>query len=428
MITLRSGLLLVLATSALACASSDAAHDPDAAGTGSVQQETGAACDRSPYNCKVPNAESIPAGIDHDTNRAFNHFDQSYFWPLVGEPPLRDGEGQLRGYVKGGHDGHDHEVKLNFGERKHLGGVQHVYAFSVMLIDGHSVSGWIPESSVKRQATLAKMPTVSPNDPGTPYYDEDWVVTGGDLKSDHTTLALNEKYGDLRVNPNVTDAEHASDYLVRQWDAPTQTGFVNFLYNLPHSGGVANDTLPMCVHFKRFKGVDQLETKLWFTASSSESKLILHFVYGTIGGRRGWITHEMLTPAGDLASLDPSDPCHPTQGKFPPAQLPTPPAPPSPSTPSTPPTRRRRRRRRRRRPLRPRPSRATFSVACRAPERATSASRATTRASAKPRRSATRTDTSSRRPRTAARCSLAMARRAISSAGRSARTGSTITR
>ena len=121
----------------------------------------------------------------------------------------------------------------------------------------------------------------------------------------------------------MTDAEHASDYLVRQWDAGAHQGYVNFLYNLPHSGGVTRDTLPMCVHFKRFKGVDELESKLWFTDSTFQSKLSLHFVFGTIDGRRGWITKEMLTPASELGKLDASHPCRTNQ---PPPQADPPPA------------------------------------------------------------------------------------------------------
>lgn len=96
---------------------------------------------------------------------------------------------------------------------------------------------------------------------------------------------------------------------MRQWDAGAHQGYVNFLYNLPHSGGVTRDTLPMCAHFKRFKGVDELESKLWFTDSTSLSKLSLHFVFGTIGGRRGWIAKEMLTPASELGKLDAAHPC-----------------------------------------------------------------------------------------------------------------------
>ncbi|MFO0756557.1 MAG: hypothetical protein U0359_08710 [Byssovorax sp.] len=300
-------------TLALGCSSAGDSQDDEELASLSADGITGAhgeACDRSPYNCKVPNFESTPAGVDHDTNRAFDHFDQSYFWPLVGMPPLRDGSGQIRGLLTGTAD-YPHLIKLNFGARKKLGGEDQVYAFSGLLDNGDSASGWIPASAIGRPKTLAQMPAASPADPGTGYYDTDWVVTGGDLLADHQTLALNDQYGDLRVNPNVQKAERASDYLVRQWDAKQGKGYVNFLYNLPHSGGVSRDTLPMCAHFKRYQGVDQLTTKLYFTNSPQQSKLTLHFVFGVIGGRRGWITHEMLTPASELGKLDPAHPCHP---------------------------------------------------------------------------------------------------------------------
>jgi hypothetical protein len=318
------GLAALSGAAALGCSSADPTGEEETAslGTDGIVGAQGEQCDRSPYNCKVPNFESIPKGIDHDTNRAFNHFDNSYHWPVDGQPPLRDGAGNIRGYVSGD-EGVAHQVKLNFGARKKIDGVDHVYAFSVLLTNGHGVSGWIPTSSVARPKTLAKMPAASPQDPGTAYYETDWVVTGGDLLADHQTLELNDRYGDLRVNPKVTDAEHASDYLVRQWDAGAHQGYVNFLYNLPHSGGVTRDTLPMCMHFKRFKGVDELESKLWFTDSTFQSKLSLHFVFGTIDGRRGWITKEMLTPASELGKLDASHPCRTNQ---PPPQADPPPA------------------------------------------------------------------------------------------------------
>lgn len=68
-----------------------------------------------------------------------------------------------------GDEGVAHQVKLNFGARKTLGGVPHVYAFSALLTSGHGVSGWIPVSAVARPKTLAKMPAASPQDPGTSY-------------------------------------------------------------------------------------------------------------------------------------------------------------------------------------------------------------------------------------------------------------------
>ncbi|MEO7329466.1 MAG: hypothetical protein ABI193_12860 [Minicystis sp.] len=313
------GLLALSGAGLVGCSSAGSDGDEEIASLGadSITGAQGEQCDRSAYNCKVPNFESLPKGVERDTNRAFNHFDGSYYWPVDGEPALRDGANNIRGYLAGD-EGHPHQVKLNFGARKTLGGVEQVYAFSGRLTSGKAVSGWIPASSIARPKTLAKMPSATPQDPGTAAYETDWVVTGGDLLADHKTLELNDRYGDLRVNPHVTDAERASDYLVRQWDTGAHQGFVNFLYNLPHSGGVTRDTLPMCMHFKRFTGVDQLESKLWFTNSSSLSKLTLHFVFGTIGGRRGWITKEMLTPASELGKLDPSHPCRTGQQASPP--------------------------------------------------------------------------------------------------------------
>jgi hypothetical protein len=307
---------------ALGCSSADGAEEELA----SVQSDgiTGAhgeQCDRSPYNCKVPNFEVIPAGVERDTNRAFDHFDKSYYWPLVGEPPLRDGAGNVRGLLVGS-GGHPHEIRLNYGARKTIAGTDHVYAFSGVLESGQAVSGWIPVSSIGRPKTLEKMPSVSPASPGTGFYETDWVVTGGDLLGDHETLELNDRYGDLRVNPKITEAQRASDYLVRQWDPVAGKGYVNFLYNLPHSGGVTRDTLPMCSHFKRHLGVEQLETKLYFTDSTYLSKLTLHFVFGTMGGRRGWITKEMLTPASELDKLDAKHPCRVQSGSPNPADPP----------------------------------------------------------------------------------------------------------
>jgi hypothetical protein len=267
-----------------------------------------AECENSPYNCKVPNTEDpvLKNGETKDRNRKFNDFDQTYLWGLVNQPELKDGEGGVRGHVKG-------DAKFNFGQRKTIGGAGHVYAFAVGLVEGGSVSGWVLESSVYRKNTIAKMPTASPDKPGNGYYETDWVVSGGDLTASGS-LALNDKYGNRKVNPNVAADEHqaASDYLVRQWDPANKKGYINFLYNLPGVGGMTTDTLPMCVHFKRFKDVPELEIELYFVDSSSKSDLSLHFDYGEIDGRRGWITKEMLTAAQDLTTLAPGHPSNPT--------------------------------------------------------------------------------------------------------------------
>ena len=66
-----------------------------------------------------------------------------------------------------------------------------------------------------------------------------------------------------------------------------------------------------------FAGVDPLETELYFADSSERSERSLHFVYGTIRERRGWITQEMLTPARDLGELDADHPCRPERAGLP---------------------------------------------------------------------------------------------------------------
>jgi hypothetical protein len=255
-------------------------------------------CEFNSYNCTVPNFEKVK---NKDTNRKYNDYDKSYFWDLENQPELKDGAGNVRGHVKG-------QARLNFGQRKKLAGVNHVYAWAVTLVGGGSASGWIREDSVHRVATIGKMPTAAPGKPDGGFYETDWVVTGGDVDA-AGNLVLNAKYGNRKVNPNVTSGEAASDYLVRQWVPATKVGYVNLLYNLPGTGGMTTDTLPLCVHFKRFKAVKEVELELYFYDSAYQSDLKLHFDYGEIKGRRGWMTKELLTPASEVNKLAPNHPC-----------------------------------------------------------------------------------------------------------------------
>ncbi len=255
-------------------------------------------CKISPFNCRVDNNEA-----HGDPNRKYNDYDKSYIWGLENKPDIKDGEGGVRGQARGG-------TRINFGLRKTINGQGHVYAFSVAMRGGSAISGWVAESAVHRQSTIAKMPTSSPKKPTSGSYDTDWVVTGGNLSSSGS-LALNDKYGNRKVNPNVSadKNEAASDYLVRQWDPAKKTGYVNFLYNLPGVGGMTTDTLPMCAHFKRFKGVASVTKPLYFADSASKSSFSIHFEFGEIDGRRGWITREMLTDAKNLGKLAAGHPC-----------------------------------------------------------------------------------------------------------------------
>jgi hypothetical protein len=267
-------------------------------------------CEFNPYNCTVPNFEKVK---NKDTNRKYNDFDKTYYWDLENQPELKDGAGNVRGHVKG-------QARFNFGQRKKIGGSNHVYAWAVTLVGGGSASGWVREDSVHRVATIGKMPTAAPGKPDGGFYETDWVVTGGDVDASGN-LVLNAKYGNRKVNPNVTSGEAATDYLVRQWVPQTKVGYVNLLYNLPGTGGMTTDTLPLCVHFKRFKAVKEVELELYFYDSPYQSDLTLHFDYGEINGRRGWMTKEMLTPAGEVGKLTANHPCR---------TKPTPPPPPEP--------------------------------------------------------------------------------------------------
>jgi hypothetical protein len=133
----------------------------------------------------------------------------------------------------------------------------------------------VAESAVQRKSALAKMRTTSPAKPSGGTYETDWVVTGGNMTSSGS-FRLNDKYSDRKVNPNVPldKNEAASDYLVRQWDSATKKGYVNFLYNLPGVGGMSTDTPPLCVHFKRFKGVEEIEIgPLYFVNSRKTSPI-----------------------------------------------------------------------------------------------------------------------------------------------------------
>lgn len=294
-------LLVGFSLSALvgACAAGEEAGPGDAVRVGETSAAVGKVrCEFNPYNCTVPNFEKV---ANKDTNRKYNDFDKTYYWELENKPELKDGVGTVRGHVKG-------DARINFGQRKKIGGVSHVYAWAISLVEGGSASGWIREDSVHRVATIGKMPTATPGKPDGGFYETDWIVTGGDIDA-KGELVLNAKYGNRKVNPNVKDGEAASDYLVRQWVPTTKVGYVNHLYNLPGTGGMTTDTLPLCVHFKRFKAVKEIELELYFYDSASQSDLKLHFDYGEINGRRGWMTKEMLTPASEISKLNAAHPC-----------------------------------------------------------------------------------------------------------------------
>lgn len=225
---------------------------------------TGITCN-APHSCMLPNLSAA------NPNRATNPADGSNEWPITPDTTLFDGIGGAHGIIK------SPSVRLNYGQRKVIGGDAHVYAFAVEIESGAGASGWIVQSAV--EGDVESMPTVSAEDPGKGDYEAPFVVTGGDPAA----------FGDLKVDPDFDGShEAASDYLRRDDDV------VNLLYNLPGVGGVATDTLPLGVRFHRSRGVASVERPLYHPGSR-EIVRTMRFVYGHIGTRWGWIAYDALT-------------------------------------------------------------------------------------------------------------------------------------
>jgi hypothetical protein len=230
-------------------------------------------CDRSPYNCKLPAAHK-------DRNRIFNYATNSYDWPIAPGTALLDGLGNVRGKVKGS------SVRINYGGRKKIHAVAHVYAFAVGLDTGVTASGWVREDALDN-APIKRMPTVKLGNPGKGDYEATWVVSGGDPGSIAGLKVIKDFDGNNGAG---------TDYLVRPGNV------VNFLYNLPGSGGVATDTFPVGVTFKRSKGVEQLSVPLYHEGGTKQVGH-MDFIYGHIGGRYGWIARDALTMVPEGASF-----------------------------------------------------------------------------------------------------------------------------
>ena len=225
-------------------------------------------CDRSKYNCKLPAAPI-------DRNRIFNHATGSYDWPIASGAHLRDGLGNVRGVVA------SQAVKINYGLRKTLAGTAHVYAWAAPLSSGIAASGWVRETALVH-GPISRMQTVSLPDPGSGDYDAIWTVTGGNPAS----------FGALKVLPGYSGGGvKATDYLTRPGNV------INLCYNLPGMGGVAIDTFPVNVPFRRSRGVSQLDIAI-YPPGSAKAAGAMSFVYGHVGGRYGWIARDALGATG----------------------------------------------------------------------------------------------------------------------------------
>jgi hypothetical protein len=264
------------------------------------------------FNCRPPDGDPgyAPRVYDPET--------RSEWWPIARGAHLRDGLGNVRGIVA------DDAVRVNLGMRKPLGGVTHVYAWTVRLDTGGAsirASGWVREGALDHAETLRRrMDTLHLPDPGEGEYEARFVITGGDAG----------RYGGLKVTRGFSGGgREATDYLTRDG------GVVNLIYNTPgrEMGGYSVDTFPLGATFHRSRGVRQIDVPLYRPGSRTVADH-LYFLYGFVwdgdSRRYGWLAREATTidaPPGTPAPPEPGAPDDTVPAEPPPTE-PAPPAPP----------------------------------------------------------------------------------------------------
>lgn len=231
-----------------------------------------AGCVQSNFNCRLPDHPYD----DRDRNRFFTQTGNKE-WRI--DPAVaRDGRNHVIGVLPA------QTIEINYGQRKVIGGVRHVFGFRMQLSDGRAISAWVEESKV--HGDTARMPTVALKDPGRGS-GATYVITGGN------PAKFRDAHGrDLKISTNGVGNLEANDYLVRP------TGIVNFLYNVPgfQIGGVATDTFEVNVgtQFKRSNRVNSISVRT-FSVDGVEGPR-MKFIYGHVGDRYGWIAYDALRP------------------------------------------------------------------------------------------------------------------------------------
>ncbi len=229
-------------------------------------------CVQSNFNCKLPDHPYD----DRDRNRFFTATG-SIEWSIE-TTWARDGRNNVIGIIPA------QKIEINYGQRKVIGGVPHVFGFRMHLSDGRAISAWVQESKIP--GNTARMPTVALKDPGRGS-GRTYTITGGNPAKYRDSAGR-----DLKISPNGVGNLEANDYLQRP------TGIVNFLYSVPGFGigGVATDTFKADIgtQFKRSNNVNSI-TVPTFSVNGTPGPS-MKFIYGHVGDRYGWIAYDALTP------------------------------------------------------------------------------------------------------------------------------------
>jgi hypothetical protein len=297
-------------------------------------------CYGSLYNCQMPNDQPgkrrfLPtAVVDEVTTKLDNVTDatargdiihtvlsEKGEWAITGSPTMVDGTGIARGTVK------DPTVRINFGQRKRIGGVLNVYAWSANIAAPNGVaylaSGWIPETSITSTEVTSKMPTATAPAPAAGKYSftkssktKDFVYYGLKTAADYgcpsgylPTNCLPDWATTLDIAPDDRNAQNkVMNFFLREGEV------TNHYYQTPWVGATATDTVSASpsVLFRRIVPTAHHRTLLRIPLfQPGKHKVVggITFLYGQLNGRWGWINAYALkvvpAPADECDGKDP---------------------------------------------------------------------------------------------------------------------------
>jgi hypothetical protein len=224
-------------------------------------------CYKSPLNCTVPNTQPDRNRLKPDNDNIKSE------WKIKPNTKVKDGFGVVRGKLLERH------VKINYGMRKMINGVSHVYAFAEPLKGGGTASGWIEESQLVNSPL--PMPTLQ-HDVSNVQFD----ITPYKIKR-----GMPKEYDGVKIRAGSTSPknEAVADYFERQG------GVINLIYALPGNGGLSCDTFIIDDDLRFYKAANVTPIAIpTYPPRSSKQIGTLTFVFGKIADRYGWIPAEVL--------------------------------------------------------------------------------------------------------------------------------------
>jgi len=242
----------------------------------------GTSCAASIYNCKLR-----PSG-----GNRIAHVDGSLDWGVERDVPVLDGNGDLLAINK------TSTLKFNYGTRRSINGIDHVYAMSTT----NRSSGWFPLDSVKSADVLAGRvgrADAQIDDLEKMACYQVWDGIDDALASKKVVYDTKEPAGPV--------GEAAGDYLSRVRANGKRS--INLAYSVPGLGlgSPAVDHFPVGTKFQRLnvptdRGRPSLDIPLYkaasnghFTVRSGDLKFVYGYVVTKQGVRRaGWIAYDAL--------------------------------------------------------------------------------------------------------------------------------------